>query len=81
MARRLEEHSQKTEKGAKYTHSHTVLKIEAAWKSENRKLASQLEYQIKKLEKSQKEALVHNNALFSKLFAEKFNEEDFERIK
>lgn len=65
IKRRWEEHHNKEEKGAKYTKGHTVLKIEAIWVTENRALASKLEYHIKKLTKEQKEKLIITKDLAS----------------
>ncbi|MBE5821835.1 MAG: GIY-YIG nuclease family protein [Clostridiales bacterium] len=56
--RRFEEHLSKEEKCAKYTLTHNVKKIENVWETENRILASKLEYRIKKLKKEQKESLL-----------------------
>lgn len=61
--RRLEEHKSQSEKSAKYTRTHKVTKLEIAWASENRVLASKLEYRIKKLSKRQKEQLIITNDL------------------
>ena len=58
LNRRFAEHKSQSEKGAKYTHTHKVKKIEIAWVSENRIKASRLEYHIKKLTKRQKEQLI-----------------------
>ena len=58
IKRRWEEHQSKDEKGAKYTKGHSVLKIEAIWTTDDRALASKLEYRIKKLTKEQKEKLI-----------------------
>lgn len=52
-----------TGKGAKYTKSHKVKKIEAIWRSKDKSLASKLEYQIKQLTKSQKEDLINSTKL------------------
>ena len=52
-----------TGKGAKYTKSHKVEKIEAIWRSKDKSLASKLEYNIKQLTKKQKEELVNGNQL------------------
>ena len=41
--------------GAKYTKSHKAEKIEAVWRSKDKSLVCKLEYQIKQLDKSQKE--------------------------
>ena len=48
-----------TGKGAKYTKSHKVEKIEVVWRSKNKSLAAKLEYQIKQLTKKQKEELIN----------------------
>ena len=59
LDRRMDEHFNKLEAGAKYTHSHTAVKLEIAWESENKSLASKLEYHIKHcLTKAEKEKLI-----------------------
>ena len=59
LDRRMDEHFNKLETGAKYTHSHTAVKLEIAWESENKSLASKLEYHIKHcLTKAEKEKLI-----------------------
>lgn len=63
LNRRLEEHKSQSEKSAKYTRTHKVIKMETAWTSENRVLASKLEYHIKRLTKKQKEQLIITNDL------------------
>ncbi len=63
LNRRLEEHISKGHKCAKYTFTHSAVKIEAVWKSKNRSLASKLEYYIKRLNKIQKETLIQNKNL------------------
>ena len=63
IERRMEEHFTKDKKCAKYTLRHSAKKLESAWKSENRVLASQLEYHIKKLTKKKKEELINKNNL------------------
>lgn len=81
LERRLQEHKAKEEKGAKYTHTHTAVKVEAAWQSENRKLASQLEYRMKTLAKMQKEQVIQNNSFFSKFFDKTLEAEKYKRVK
>lgn len=56
LNKRINEHISKT--GAKYTKSHTAVKLEIAWKSRDKSLACKLEYQIKTLTKNQKENLI-----------------------
>ena len=61
--RRMEEHFSKDPKCAKYTKSHKPIKLECVWESENKVLASKLEYRIKELNKKQKEELIKDNNL------------------
>lgn len=75
LERRLKEHKEKGEKAAKYTIRHEVIKMEIAWKSENRTLASKLEFNIKKLTKKQKEELIKNPQLLSKYLRDKIQAE------
>lgn len=63
IKRRFTEHMEKLPKGAKYTHTHNAEKIEIAFVSENRSLASKLEYQIKRLTKEKKEILISEKSL------------------
>ena len=63
VKRRMEEHFSKDTKCAKYTKSHKPIKLECVWESENKVLASKLEYRIKTLNKKQKEELIKNNNL------------------
>ena len=59
--KRLLEHL--TNKGAKYTKSHQVEKLEAVWRSKDKSLACKLEYQIKQLTKKQKEDIINGERL------------------
>ena len=63
LENRINEHLSKSKKGAKYTKSHNAIKLEAAWKSNNKSLACKLEYQIKNLTKQQKENLINGEKL------------------
>lgn len=63
IKRRFTEHMEKLPKGAKYTHTHNAEKIEIVIVSENRSLASKLEYQIKRLTKEKKEILISEKSL------------------
>lgn len=63
IKRRMDEHFSKNEKCAKYTYTHNAKKLEAVWKTENKSLASKLEYAIKKLTKTKKEELIKNKKL------------------
>ena len=68
---RMNEHFNKTKKCAKYTLSHNAKKLEVAWESENKTLASKLEFYLKKLSKNEKEALILNNSNFKSLLYNK----------
>ena len=79
LENRLNEHLSKGKNGAKYTKSHNVVKLEAAWKSKEKSLACKLEYQIKTLTKKQKEALINGEKL-SKYFSGKLDCRRYRRI-
>ena len=63
LERRMEEHFSRGEKCAKYTLRHHAKKLECAWISENRVLASKLEFHLKRLNKADKEELLKNKNL------------------
>lgn len=81
IERRLKEHKEKGEKTAKYTLRHEAVKMEIAWESENRVLASKLEFNIKKLTKKQKEELIKNPKLLSEFFEDKIQSELYLKVK
>lgn len=80
LERRMEEHFTKSEKCAKYTFRHTAKKLEAAWESENRILASKLEYHIKRLNKHQKEELVQNQKELQDILFDKVDSNQYCKI-
>ena len=63
VKRRMEEHFSRNDKCAKYTYTHIPKKLEIVWETENKSLASKLEYAIKKLTKAKKEELVRTGRL------------------
>jgi len=71
IERRMKEHFEKSEKCAKYTMTHSAKKVENIWETENKSLASKLEYHIKRLTKMQKEELIENPNLIKKFLSEK----------
>lgn len=79
VERRMQEHFNKDKKGAKYTKSHNPKKLECVWESENKVLASKLEYRIKTLTKAQKEELIQNKDL-ERYLAEKIECEKYRFI-
>lgn len=79
VERRFEEHLLKKEKCAKYTRYHTAEKIESVWESENRALASKLEFHIKALSKKQKEELISSNNL-EELLSEKVDCSKYKKL-
>jgi putative endonuclease len=60
LTRRLIEHNTCNKLGAKYTRVRRPVCLAYAEHQENRQLASKREYQLKKLSKVKKEALVNN---------------------
>lgn len=58
LSRRIKEHITMSRKCAKYTRSHIAIKVEKAWKTDTKSLASKLEYYIKKLSRCDKEKLI-----------------------
>ena len=81
LARRSKEHKEKGEKTAKYTLRHEVEKMEIAWESENRVLASKLEFNIKKLTKKQKEELIKNPKLLEEFLGHKIETDLYSKVK
>lgn len=74
LERRMQEHFSSGEKCAKYTLRHKPKKLEIAWESENRVLASKLEFYIKKtLKKGQKEELIRNPEKLGAFLGEKID--------
>ena len=61
LERRMEEHFLREGKEAKYTRSRGAKKLEMAWKSKDKSLASKLEYTIKRLDKQKKEEIIKNS--------------------
>ena len=76
IKRRMEEHFSQNEKCAKYTMSHEAKKVECVWETENKKLASKLEYHIKHISKEKKERLVKNKSL-AEVFSSKIEVEKY----
>ena len=82
VERRMEEHFTQNKKCAKYTAVHQAKKLEAVWESENRVLASKLEFHIKKnLTKQEKEDLIKNSELLDKLLGNKIEADNYKSIK
>lgn len=79
LQRRFNEHRKKTEKCAKYTYFHDAISMEYAWKCENRSLASKLEYMIKKIDKSKKEAIIKDKVKLSSVFIS-IEDEDYIKV-
>ena len=80
LNRRFEEHFNKTSKCAKYTLKHDVEKLESAWESVDRSLASKLEFYIKKLTKIEKESLIKNNRNLKKLLSDKIECSEYKKV-
>lgn len=81
LDRRMREHLEKGKKGAKYTSSHNVKKIEIAWKTKDKIRASKLEYHIKTLKKIQKEELIENPIKLNEFLSDKIECQEYVHIK
>lgn len=81
LNRRMEEHFNKDDKCAKYTLNNTVNKLEIAWETRNRVLASKLEYHIKKLAKKHKEELIKNAKNINELLEDKVDCSEYKVVK
>lgn len=79
VQKRFKEHANKSEKAAKYTRTHTALKLEIVWQSETRSDASRLEYYIKSLPKIKKEKLIECKSL--EILQNKINTEIYSLLK
>lgn len=81
VERRMEEHFSQNKKCAKYTATHQAKMLECVWESENRILASKLEFHIKKnLTKIQKEELIKDSKLLEKFLGNKLDASEYKRI-
>ena len=65
IKKRITEHITKDKKGAKYTKSHDVIKVEGLWTCDEKGVAMSFECFLKTLKKSQKEEIINN---FLKLY-------------
>ena len=81
LTRRMEEHSSKDERCAKYTLGRPVKKVEIAWETENRQLASKLEYHIKQLPKQSKEELIQKPNRIQELLKDKIDESEYRVVR
>ena len=81
LERRLKEHLEQKGKGAKYTKRHKAKKMDAAWKSKDRVLASRLESALKTLKKEEKEKLIAKESKLSDFFEVRLECKKYRRIK
>ena len=81
VERRMEEHFERNNKCAKYTLRHWAQKLESVWETENRVLASKLEYRIKELNKQQKEEIIKDNRKLDVYIGKKLDSSLYNRVK
>ena len=81
LDRRMKEHLERGKKGAKYTASHYAIKMEIAWKTDDKIKASKLEYYIKTLTKTQKEGLIANPRKLQEFLSEKIECKNYTNVK
>lgn len=79
LKRRLREHKNKDSKCAKYTFVHHAVDIQCAWVTDNKSLATKLEFHLKKLTKKAKEDIIKNNNL-QEYLSEKIDLKKYKRI-
>ncbi|MDO4536835.1 MAG: MBL fold metallo-hydrolase [Coriobacteriales bacterium] len=72
LERRFEEHASGGPKGAKYTRTHPPLRFEATWEMPDRASASALEFRLKRLSHTRKEAIVQDPTQAHDLVEESF---------
>lgn len=70
VERRMAEHFGKSEKCAKFTHSHQAESLEALWSTSDRSTASKLEYRIKQLTREKKLRLIADDSCFASFFGD-----------
>lgn len=80
LSKRMQEHFGKLPQCAKYTMRHNAEKLECAWQTENRSLASKLEWRIKHLSKKDKELLIQKRGEFKRQFEPYFEVNKFMRL-
>lgn len=81
VERRMEEHFKRNDKCAKYTLRHFAKKLESVWETEDRVLASKLEYRIKELNKQQKEEIIKENKKLEEYLSTKIDFSLYRRVK
>lgn len=69
LARRMTDHFGQGCRCAKYTKGRRAVRLEAAWKSADRSLASKFEYRIKRLSKAQKEYIIKTPDSLAEMFS------------
>ena len=79
VERRMKEHFSKDKKCAKYTKFHDAEKLMAVWESENRVLASKLEFRIKQLTRKEKEEIITKNNI-GEFLGDKIDTNNYKRI-
>lgn len=60
LSRRMQEHYYRKKHGAKYTKSRQIMSLEMVWETEEWSHAAKLEFRVKQLRKSEKEALIRH---------------------
>lgn len=63
IEKRMKAHFGKEKVAARYTKSHKPVKVEAVWRTKEKANACKLEYQIKQLNKIEKEKIINGEKL------------------
>ncbi|MBQ8687640.1 MAG: GIY-YIG nuclease family protein [Ruminococcus sp.] len=77
LHRRIRAHCGKIQGGAKYTRSHPVKALEAAWQAEDKSAAAKLEYALKRLSRSQKLELLLEPEMVCERYVPQLKEQNY----
>lgn len=80
LKRRFQEHQQRGKRGAKYTKSHYAMSIETAYSCQTKSQACRLEYQLKTLNKKQKEDIVKSDQFLELYLSQRIKVSDYQRL-
>lgn len=80
LHRRMREHQNRQSRGARYTKSHPVTALEAAWQTQTRSDALRLEALIKRLPRADKLLLAASPETVYAVFGEKLAEGEFQPV-
>ncbi len=81
ISKRIRQHLGIISGGAKYTHAHRVVYVEALWNAPSDPAARKLEFAIKRLTHSQKKELISEPQYITEKYCTSLSEYTYENIK